>query len=125
MVGALRGFDEGGGVAGADAAARRITLAAIFRQVSEQIIHGRIFRRVDQRSAFTTESNKTRVAELVQMERKAVRRDPKPLGNLPGGQPISPGLNEQPEHIETRFLCERGQRGDGIRFFHNSNIVEL
>ncbi len=68
MAGPLRGFDEGGGVAGDDAAACRVALAAIFRQVGKQIIHGGIFGRVDQRPAFAPEGDKASVPKLVQVE---------------------------------------------------------
>jgi hypothetical protein len=106
LAGSLSGFDEGGSVAGADAAACRVSLTAIFRQIGEQIIHGGIFGRVDQRPAFTAERDEASVAELVQVERKAIRRHPKPLGDLTSGQTVSACLNEQPEHIKAGVLGE-------------------
>jgi hypothetical protein len=40
-------------------------------------------------------------------------------------QPLRPGLNEQAEYIEARFLCECRESGNGIWFFHVSIIVEI
>jgi hypothetical protein len=43
---------------------------------------------------------------------------------LAGRQTLSPGLHQQPEHIEAGFLGESRESGNGVWLFHNSTIVE-
>jgi hypothetical protein len=44
---------------------------------------------------------------------------------LAGGQALSPGLYQQPKHIEAGFLGESRESDNGVWLFHNSKIVEL
>lgn len=59
------------------------------------------------------------------MERQRRRRQREPLADLPRGKPLGPGLHEQPENIEPRFVTERDKSGYGFMFFHISNMMEL
>lgn len=56
------------------------------------------------------------MAELVKVKRERCRGQAELPADLPGGQAIRPGLNEQAENIESRFLRDRGQCGYGVYF---------
>ena len=63
--------------------------------------------------------------ELAQVERQRRRRQREPLADLPRGKPLGPGLHEQPENIEPRFVTERDKGGYGFILFHSSTIMEI
>lgn len=100
-------------------------MAAILGHVSEQRVHDRISRRVDQRPAFAPKGDEVGVLELAQVERQRRRREREPLANLPRRKPLGSGLHEQPENIEPRFVAERDKGGDGFLLFHISNMMEI
>ena len=64
--------------------------------------------------------------QLLQMKRKAsIGLSTKAFSNCPHGKPLGPRLNEQPEYLQTGFLRQRIQRGDGFVDSHISIIIEL
>lgn len=63
--------------------------------------------------------------ELAQVERQRRRREREPLADLSRGKPLGPGLHEQPENIEPRFVTQRDKSSYGVMLFHISNMVEI
>lgn len=63
--------------------------------------------------------------ELAQVERQRRRRECELFADLPRGKPLGPGLHEQPENIEPRFVTQRDKSGYGVMLFHISNMVEI
>ncbi len=59
------------------------------------------------------------------MERERGRGQPKLLAQPPSRQTLRPGLNQQAEDVEPRFLGECRQSGDGIGFLHISIFMEI
>jgi hypothetical protein len=102
-----------------------VALAAVLGHVSEQRIHDRIGRRVDQRPALASEGHEVRVFELAQVERQRRGRESEPLADATRRQPFRSGLHKQPENIEPRLVTERNEGGYGFRFFHSSNMMEI
>jgi len=49
----------------------------------------------------------------------------KAFSNSPHGKPLGSCLNEQAEYLQTGFLRQRTQRGDGFFVSHISIIIEL
>ena len=64
--------------------------------------------------------------QLLQMKRKAsVGLCAKAFSNSAHGKSIGPRLNEQPEYLQTGFLRQRTQRGNGFFDSHIYIIIEL
>jgi hypothetical protein len=59
------------------------------------------------------------------MEGQCVRRQSERVGNLTRRHPLGPGFDKEPEHVKSADLRERGERGYGFYFFHNSTNIEL
>ncbi len=100
-------------------------MAAILGHVSEQRIHDRISRRIDQGPTFPPEGYEVGVFELVEMKRQGCGRKPQPFADLPRRNPLGSGLHEQAKDIETGLVTERDKGGYGFLFFHISNMVEI
>ena len=70
--------------------------------------------------------HQTRNGQLLQMKRKAsVGLCAKAFSNRTHGKPFGPLLNEQAEYLQTSFLRQRTQRGDGFFDSHVFMILEL
>ncbi len=116
---------DGYGSASRKAAGGGVALAAVRREVGQQVVHHGIFGRVDQGPALTAEFDQMRMLELVQMKGQRCTRQPEPVANLSRGHPLRTGLDQKPENIEAGFLREGRQSGDGIYFLHISIYMEI
>ena len=65
------------------------------------------------------------MAQFLQMKGKCRRRRGKLFAELPGGQTLRPGLHQQAENIEPRFLGQSSQRGQGFVFFYISIFMKI
>ena len=59
------------------------------------------------------------------MKRKRGRRQIERFADGAGGHALRPGLNQQPEDGEPRFLRQGRKRLEGLLRFHISRIVEM
>ncbi len=107
-----------------DATACGVALAAISRQVGQQIIHGGIFGHVDQRPAFPAKGHQAGIAQMGEMERQSRRGQAQAFPDPAGRHPFGSRPHQQSEHIEAGFVGEGSQGGDDIRFLHISTLVE-
>src|SRR5271165_968140 len=97
---------QGCGITDGDAASRSVALAAVLGEVGEQAIHRRIFRRVDQRAAFAAALHQAGLLQVIEMKGERRGWKAQALPDMPCGHPVRSSLNEQPEDIEARFLCQ-------------------
>jgi hypothetical protein len=84
----------GDNAAGDNAAGRRITLATVFGEISQQSIHRRIFRGVDERSAFTAAFHQTGLLKMVQMKGQRGGRETELFSDLTRWQSAGTRLHE-------------------------------
>jgi len=95
----------GGGFTGDNATCTGVALAAILGEIGQQVIHHRVFGRVDQRPAFAPK--------------------PKLLADLAGWHPVHTGPNQQPKDIKPGFLRESCQSGNGVYLLQVITSVEI
>src|ERR1700712_326707 len=65
------------------------------------------------------------MAKLVQMKGERCRGQVQPVTDAAGRQPLRPGLNQQPEHIEPGVLGKCRKRGYCGSFLHISMVLEI
>ncbi|WP_443589027.1 hypothetical protein [Acidocella sp.] len=117
-------FNEGRVVTGTNAARSRVSLAAIFCQIGQKGIHGRVFGGIDQRPPLPAKRHQPGVPQLIEVKREGIAWHAKPFGYLAGRQPVRPGLHKQTEDIQAGVLGKRRQSRNGLSLFHRSIILE-
>jgi hypothetical protein len=100
-------------------------MTAVRGQVSDERLHRRINRRVNDGAALSARSHQAGVFELGQVERERRRRQTEPLADFACGQALGPALDQQAENVKSRLLGKRGQRFDGLRILHLSGTMEV
>src|ERR1700712_2201040 len=65
------------------------------------------------------------MAKLVQMKGERCRGQVQPVTDAAGRQPLRPGLNQQPEHIEPGVLGKCRKSGYCGSFLHISMVLEI
>ena len=102
-----------------------LAAAAVFGEVAEQVVHGLVARRVDQRAALAGDADEAGMTQTVEMKRQRVGGDADRGRHLSGRHAVRPRLHQQTVNVEPILLCQRGQGRNGIYLFHISTIIEM
>lgn len=100
-------------------------LAAVFREIREQIVHCGIVRHVIDEAAFLAPADQADPAEVGKMKRERRRRNREFLADRARTYTPRSGLHQQSEYGQSRFMPKGGQAARGDVYFHVSSIVEL
>lgn len=112
-------------VAAAGAAVNGFSLTAIFRQVTEKAVHGRIFGNVNERAPLPLKRDESGLPQLIEVEGQGGRRQRELFADPARRQALASRLHQQAEHIETGLLRQGGESGYCICLFHISKIMEM
>lgn len=98
--------------------ADRSRAAAILREVADEAVHRLHVRAIPHVSAILTRCNEAGRNQLLEMEGQSGRRYAERLRDLPRGQSVRRVLDQEPEHVQSGFLRERGQPSQDGRLLH-------
>jgi hypothetical protein len=99
--------------------------AAIFGKEAKQRVHLLELRRIDHRAALAADSDKTRRAKSIKVERQGIGREIESVCDRSRWQAPRSSLHKQPKYVEAIVLRERRQGGNSICRFHISMFVEI
>lgn len=86
-----------------------LTLATVFSQEGDQLIHRGEFSGVADEAAFPLPANESHAAEVSQMEGQRGRRQDQLLADGAGVHSVRAGLHQQAKNRQTRFMAKSGE----------------
>src|SRR5882724_10856849 len=100
-------------------------LAAMGREVVEQLVHLPDRRPIDEVAALALLCHQPRVGQFSQMKRQCRGRNVEHGGQRSRAHALRAGADQRAKDAEANRLGERRERSDGGFFFHYSILVEI
>ena len=98
------------------------SLAAVFGEVAEQVVHRGERRAINQVAPLAFLADEPGVDKLFQMKRQRIGRNIKLFGECSGRESVGSRNDQSAEHPEAHFLGEGRKGFDNIDFFHETTI---
>src|SRR5258708_4317734 len=98
--------------------------AAVFGGVAHELVHVLEVGAVDDEAPVLAAAHETGAGEMREMEGQRRRRQVELLADAAGGEALGAGFHQETVGLQSRFLCEGGERVDNILHFHISRIIE-
>src|SRR5258706_2579152 len=98
--------------------------AAVLGEVAHELVHVLEVGAVDDEAPVLPPAHEAGAGEMREMEGERRRRQVELLTDAAGGEALGAGFDQETVGLQSRFLCEGGERVDDVRHFHISRIME-